>query len=66
MTITRPHVCEIQLARAETDDYGSVSVTVAPVPFTVDEARELAAEISAAADAAAAYIAEQNARGEAL
>ncbi|KKX97723.1 hypothetical protein [Microbacterium sp. Ag1] len=64
MTITRPHVCEITMAKAEADDHGTVAIHVAPVPFTVDEAREFAVEVTAAADAAAAYIAEQTERGE--
>ncbi len=61
MTVTRPHVCEIALATAEADDHGTVRIAVAGYPFTPDEARELAAEISAAADTAAAYRAEQGA-----
>lgn len=65
MTITRPHVCELQLAKAEADDHGSVAIAIAHgVPLTVDEAREFAAEINAAADTAAAYLAEVAARGE--
>lgn len=64
MTITRPHVCEIHIAKAEADDHGTVAITVAPLPLTVDEAREFAAEITAAADTAAAYLAEVAARGE--
>ena len=60
MTVTRPHLCELQLAAAEPDDHGNVLVAVAlGTRFTPDEARELAAEITAAADAAAAYRAEQ-------
>lgn len=59
MTITRPHVCEIALATAEADDHGTVRIAVANYPFTPEEARELAAEITAAADTAAAYRAEQ-------
>lgn len=62
MTVTRPHVCEINVAKAEADDHGTVAIAVAGVPLTVDEAREFAAEITAAADAAAAYLAEQASR----
>jgi hypothetical protein len=62
MAITRPHVCEYLLATAEADDHGNVTIAVANgTPFTPEEAREFAAEISAAADAAVAYRAEQNA-----
>ena len=61
MTVTRPHVCEIALATAEADDHGTVRIAVANYPFTPEEARELAAEISAAAETAAAYRAEQGA-----
>jgi hypothetical protein len=61
MAITRPHVCELTLATAEPDDHGNVRIAVANTPLTPDEAREFAAEISAAADSAAAYRAEQNA-----
>jgi hypothetical protein len=64
MTITRPHVCEIQVAKAEPDDHGNVAIAVAGVPLTIDEAREFAAEITSAADTAAAYLAEVAARGE--
>lgn len=64
MTVTRPHVCELVLAKAEADDRGTVAIAVAGAPLTVDEARELAAEITAAADTAAAYLAEQAARGD--
>lgn len=65
MTINRPHVCEIQIAKAEADDHGNVAIAVAPgLPFSIDEAREFAAEILTAADDAAAYRAEQTARGE--
>jgi uncharacterized Rossmann fold enzyme len=64
MTVTRPHVCELVLAKAEADDHGTVAIAVAGAPLTVDEAREFAAEITAAADTAAAYLAEQTARGE--
>lgn len=64
MTISRPHVCEIQVAKAEADDHGTVAIAIAGYPLTVDEAREFAAEITAAADTAAAYLAEQTARGE--
>lgn len=64
MTISRPHVCEIHVAKAEADDHGTVAIAVAGLPLTVDEAREFAAEITAAADTAAAYLAEQTARGE--
>lgn len=64
MTITRPHVCELMLAKAEADDHGLVAIAVAGAPLTVDEAREFAAEITAAAAAAAAYLAEVAARGE--
>jgi hypothetical protein len=60
MTVTRPHICDLQLAGAEPDDHGNVLIAVAPgIRFTPDEARELVAEITAAADAAAAYLAEQ-------
>lgn len=64
MTVTRPHVCEIQIATAEADDHGTVAIAVAGIALTVDEAREFATEINAAADTAAAYLAEQAARGE--
>lgn len=64
MTITRPHVCELLLAKAEADDHGTVAIAIAGAPLTVDEAREFAAEVSAAADTAAAYLAEQAARGD--
>lgn len=61
MTVIRPHVCELELAKAEPDDTGHVLIAVMPgTRFTPEEARELATEISAAADAAAAYLAEQN------
>lgn len=70
MTITRPHVCELNLADAEADDHGQVVVALhanSGVIFsrelTPTEARELAAEITAAADVAAAYLLEQNGRG---
>ncbi|WP_144053059.1 hypothetical protein [Microbacterium sp. UCD-TDU] len=65
MTVTRPHMCELLLAKAEADDHGTVAIAVAPgLPLTVDEAREFAVEIIAAADTAAAYLAEQAARGD--
>ncbi|WP_091232561.1 hypothetical protein [Microbacterium sp. 3J1] len=65
MTITRPHVCEIALAMAEADDHGNVAIAISPgLPFSIEEAREFAAEITAAADEAATYRAEQTARGE--
>ncbi len=64
MTVTRPHVCEIAMAKAEADDHGNVAIAVAGLPLTVNEAREFAAEVTAAADAAAAYIAEQADRGD--
>lgn len=64
MTITRPHVCELLLAKAEADDHGTVAIAIAGPSLTVDEAREFAAEILAAADTAAAYLAEQAVRGD--
>lgn len=60
MPVTRPHVCELTLAHAEADDHGTVRIAIAAgVAFTPAEAREVAAEITAAADTAAAYRAEQ-------
>lgn len=59
MTVTRPHVCEIALGRAEADDHGNVLIAAVNMPFTPDEALELAAEITAAATTAAGYRAEQ-------
>lgn len=61
MAVTRPHVCELTLGQAYADDLGNVRVAVANTPLTPDEAREIAAEIIAAADEAAAYRAEQSA-----
>lgn len=64
MAITRPHVCELTLATAEADDHGGVRIAVAPgISFTPDEARELVAEITAAADTAATYRIEQEEAG---
>lgn len=62
MAITRPHVCEITLADVQPDDHGNVRVAVANYPLTPDEARELAHEILAAAEVAAAYRVEQGER----
>lgn len=66
MTITRPHVCELTLASAEADDHGNVLTTLHTDlgpgirrALTPSEAREYAAELTAAADAAEAYLAEQ-------
>lgn len=64
MTITRPHVCELLLAKAEADDHGTVAIAVAGTPLTVEEAREFAAEITEAADTAAVYLTELSARDE--
>lgn len=59
MTITRSHICDLVLAKAEVDDFGAVKIAVAGYPLTPDEAREFAAEITAAAAAGDAYLAEQ-------
>lgn len=69
MTITRPHVCELDIAGAEIDDHGRVLVslytnsgTILARELTAAEARELAAEITTAAAEADAYAAERQTR----
>lgn len=59
MTVTRPHLCELALGHAEADDHGTVHIAAAAIPFTPEEAREFATEITTAAEAADAYRAEQ-------
>lgn len=68
MPVTRPHICEEELAGVDVADNGNVVVTVYNHPATVavgltpDEARELAAELVTAIHRADAYAAEQAAR----
>ena len=69
MPVTRPHICEEELAGADIDDDGNVVITVYTAAYagasrrlTPAEARELAAELTTAIQRAETYAAEQAAR----